>query len=250
MTLLGAVRADHGWQRCFALNGLIFIVLCLIGLEVCWPQPPDFALSAEATARFYAAHRTGFLTGITLCEVAMAAYVTWTIQLGAMLWRLDNGSRVKAIAATACGLATPFLLAGDLAVFAVAAYRPTEINPDVTQTLSDIAWIGSELFWPILAAEMALIGVIMLASRGREGAFPVWLGWYTLVAALVEPFQAAIIFTKSGPLAPDGLLTWYAAVGTWGLWAAATSIAMYRQLGLRPAHADQLAAPGRRASAT
>lgn len=241
MTTRAPVTGDHGWQRLFALNGLVFIVLCLVGLEVFWPQPPNFALSAAQTARFYAEHRSGFLIGITLCELAMAAYVTWTIQLGVMLWRLDHGARVKSMAATACGLATPFLLAGDLAVFAVAAYRPGGISPEITQTLSDIAWIGSELFWPILAAEMALIAVIMLGSRGRPDGFPAWLGWYTVVAAVAEPFQAAIIFTKSGPLAPDGMLTWYLAVGTWGLWAAATSITMYRLLGRSPREAPTTA---------
>jgi hypothetical protein len=231
VTVLDEHTSDLRWQRFFALNGLVFIGLCLIGLEVFWPQPPSFALSAPETARFYADHQTGFLVGITLCELSMAFYLTWTIQLGTMLWRLDHGTRVKTIAATACGLATPLILAADLAVFAVAAYRPTETDPAITVALSDVAWIGSELFWPILAAEMALIAVIVLQSTGREGAFPRWLGRYTVVAAVAEPFQAAIIFTKSGPLAPDGLLTWYLAVGTWGLWAAATSISMFRILG-------------------
>jgi hypothetical protein len=231
MTSRLSIASDHRWQRFFALNGLVFIVLCLIGLEVCWPQPPDFAWSPVQTAQYYTVHRTGFLVGITLCELAMAAYVTWTVQLGVMLWRLDSGARVKAIAASACGLATPFLLAMDLVFFAVAAYRPTQTNPDVTQAVSDIAWIGSELFWPILATEMVLVGAIMLRSRGRAGAFPAWLGWYTLFAAVAEVFQFAIIFTKSGPLAPDGVLSWYTAVGTWGFWAIATSITMYRLLG-------------------
>src|SRR5581483_5061817 len=238
MELPTAVSGDIRWQRFFALNGLVFIVLCLIGLEVFWPQPPSFALSAEDTARFYADHQSGFLIGITLCELAMAFYVTWTIQIGTMLWRLDRGAHVKTVAATACGLATPFILAADLAVFAVAAYRPTRIDPAITQSLTDIAWIGSELFWPILAAEMALIAVIMIQGRGRPGSFPPWLGWYTALAALAEPFQAAIIFTKDGPLAPDGLLTWYLAVGSWGLWAAATSLTMYRMVGHPKGHGD------------
>ncbi|MCU1650794.1 MAG: hypothetical protein JWQ60_1943 [Pseudonocardia sp.] len=57
------------------------------------------------------------------------------------------------------------------------------------------------------------------------------MGWYTLFAAAAEVFQSAIIFTKSGPLAPDGLLSWYTAVATWGFWAIATSTTMYRLLG-------------------
>ncbi len=42
---------DHNWQKFFAWSGLIFVVLCGLGLEVFMPQPPHFDLSAADTAR-------------------------------------------------------------------------------------------------------------------------------------------------------------------------------------------------------
>jgi hypothetical protein len=100
----------------------------------------------------------------------------------------------------------------------------------VTRALSDIAWIGSELIWPMLAAGMALAGILILRTYRHPGAFPAWLGRLSLAVAAVELFQIPIIFIKTGPFAADGAFAWYSTTGTWGVWALATGTAMWRLL--------------------
>lgn len=227
---------DRRWQRFFAGCGFIFAGLTGVGLEGFWPQPPSFDLSAQQTAHYYAVHQDRFLVGITLITIGMAFLLAWTVQYGLMLWRLPGGSPAVAAVAIACLVSTPVLLAFDLAIFSVAAYRPTDTSPDVTRALSDVAWIGSELIWPMLAMGMALSGALLLRTRGGLGAFPAYLGWFSLFDAVVELGQIPIIFVKSGPFAADGLFAWYATITTWGLWALCVSVAMWRILGAaRPA---------------
>jgi hypothetical protein len=221
---------DYRWQQVFAVSGLIGVVLCLLAWEVFWPQPPDFAMSGAQTAQFYANHQPGMLIGITLSAVGMPFLIAWTIQLGAMLRRLEGGSGLVAIVATVGTVSIPILLAFDVAVWAVAAYRPEDTSPDVTRAFSDLGWISSMLIWPPLAAGMALTGVIIFKSRQKAGAFPAWTGWISYLAAIVEPGQAAIIFNKSGPFAPDGAGSWYLAVFTWGPWIILLSIQMSKML--------------------
>ena len=220
------------WQRFFAWNGVLFAVSCLLGLEVFMPQPPSFDISPAATADYYVAHQTGFLIGVTLCGVAMAFLLAWSLQLGYMLWGAGS-SRIGTIVAIVSLGASPILLSFDLTFFAIAVYRAGQVSPEVTQALSDVAWIGSMLIWPQLAFAMLLVGILILRSRGRDAMFPAWLGWLSIVVAAVEPFQAGIIFEKSGPFAPDAVLTWYAAVFTWGLWIVALTVVMIRRLSQR-----------------
>jgi hypothetical protein len=224
-------RFDHRWQRFFASCCVIFAVLTGAGLEGFWPQPPSFDLSARQTAHYYVAHRGGMLVGITLITVGMAFLLAWTVQYGLMLWRLPGGSPAVAAVALACLVASPILLSFDLVLFAVAAFRAASTSPDVTRALSDVAWIGSELIWPMLGAGMALGGVLILRTRREPGAFPGWLGWLGLVVAAVEPFQIPIIFVKTGPFAADGIFAWYFTVGSWGVWALASGAVMWRSLG-------------------
>jgi hypothetical protein len=221
---------DYRWQQVFALSGLVGVVLCLVAWEFCFPQPPDFTMSGPATAQFYSSHQTGMLIGITLSSLGMPFLIAWTIQLGAMLRRLEGGSGVVAIVATVGTVSIPILLVFDVAVWAIAAYRPDTTNPDVTRAFSDLGWIASMLIWPPLAAGMALTGVIIVKSRGKPGAFPVWLGWFSYLVAIAEFGQLPIIFYKSGPFAPDGAGSWYLAVFTWGPWIIALSIQMSRML--------------------
>jgi hypothetical protein len=244
-------RFDYHWQRFFAACGFIFAVVTGAGLEGFWAQPPSFGWSAAHTSHYYAVHHTRFLIGITLITVGMAFLLAWTVQYGAMLWRLnseseDGGSRVVVAVTIASLVASPILLSFDLAIFSVAAFRPTTTNPDVTRALSDVAWIGSELIWPMLGAGMALAGLLMLRTRRQPGAFPAWLGYYSLVAALIEPLQIPIIFVKTGPFSARGVFPWYSTVGSWGLWALCLSAAMWRILGTRAAESSSRPATGGR----
>ena len=221
---------DYRWQQVFALSGLVGVVLCLAAWEVCMPQPPDFTMSGPQTAEFYSSHQTGMLIGVTLSSLGMPFLIAWTIQLGAMLRRLEGGSGLVAIVATVGTISIPILLVYDVVVWAIAAYRPQDTTADVTRAFSDLGWISSMLIWPPLAAGMALTGVIIMKTRRQAGAFPVWLGWFSYIVAISELGQAPIIFYKSGPFAPDGAGSWYLAVFTWGPWIIALSIQMFRML--------------------
>jgi hypothetical protein len=165
------------------------------------------------------------------------------VQYGLMLWRQPGGSPALAAVTLACLVASPILLSFDLVLFAVATFRAASTNPDVTRALSDIAWIGSELIWPMLGGGMALAGVLIRRTSRHGGDFPAWLGWLTLLVAAIEPFQIPIIFVKTGPFAANGLFAWYCTVGSWGIWALATGLVMWRSLG--PAARQGAVVPGR-----
>jgi hypothetical protein len=224
------VRSDYGWQKFFAVCAFLFAAFTFAGLEIFWPQPPSFDLTAQETADFYVAHQTGFRIGITLCTIGMAFLLAWTVQFGLMLWRLEGGSHAGSAVTIASLAASPVLLSFDLAVFAIAAFRPADTSPDVTRALSDLAWLGSQLIWPMLALGMAVSGLLILRTQGKPGAFPAWLGYFGLVCAVAELGQAGIIFEKSGPFAGDGAFSWYLATFTWGPWILAAGWVMYRML--------------------
>ena len=71
-------REDFLWQRFFAACSFLFVVFTFVGLEVFWPQPPSFALSADQTAAYYVEHQTGFFVGIVMCIIGMAFLLAWT----------------------------------------------------------------------------------------------------------------------------------------------------------------------------
>lgn len=232
-------REQRRWERLFLWSGLIFAILCLCGLEIVGPQPPRFNASAGDTATYYINHRHGILWLATLSDLSMAFLLAWTVQVGVMLWRRVELSRAAILVGVISLITTPTLLAFDITFFGIAAYRAGQVSPDVTQALSDIAWIGSMLIWPPLMAGMAILGVLVLQIKGPS-TFPRWTGWLSLFVAAAEPFQAAIIFFKDGPFGPRGWTTWYAAVFSWGAWIIALAVVLLRKA---PAGAPELGSP-------
>jgi len=225
-----SVRSDYRWQRFFAACSFLFAAFTFAGLELFWPQPPSFDLTARETAAFYVAHQSGFRIGITLCTIGMAFLLAWTVQFGLMLWRLEGGSHAVSAVTIASLIASPVLLSFDLAIFGIAAFRPADTSPDVTRALSDLAWISSQLIWPMLALGMTLSGLLIIRTQGKRDSLPAWLGYFGLVCAVAELGQAGIIFEKSGPFAGDGAFSWYLATFTWGPWCLAAGWVMYRVL--------------------
>jgi uncharacterized membrane protein YidH (DUF202 family) len=211
------------------------VAFTFTGLEIFWPQPPSFALSAEQTAAYYVEHRTGFLVGVVMCSIGMLFLLAWTVQFCLMLWRLEGGSRAVTAVTVASLAASPILLSFDLAIFGVVAFRPSETTPDVTRAMSDVAWLGSQHIWPMLAAGMALAGILIVKTQGRSGSLPAWLGYFSLVVALCEFGQLPIFFFKTGPFSGNGVGAWYLATFTWGPWILAAGWAMYRVLGRQQA---------------
>lgn len=226
---------DWWWQRCFAGCALLFAVFTFAGLEVFWPQPPSFAMTAKETAAFYVENQDGFLVGVVLCSIGMAFLLAWTIQFCIMLWRVDAGAKALTLVTAFSLAASPVLLSFDLAIFGVAAFRPDVTDPAVTQALSDVAWLGSQHIWPMLAAGMGLSGVLILKSQGTEGALPAWLGYFSLVVTVCELGQLPIFFVKDGIFAGDGIGAWYLATFTWGPWILAAGWAMWKVLGAQGA---------------
>jgi hypothetical protein len=107
----------------------------------------------------------------------------------------------------------------------VAAFRPRVVSPDVTATLHNLGVQGgpaSVLFATLLVAA----AVVVL----RYGALPRWLGWFAVVAAVLQlSYLPGIPFTDGGLFDPtDGLLGVYADFGSFLVWCIAAGVAMAR----------------------
>ena len=230
---------DYKWQRFFAWSGIFFLVTMGLGLEVFMPQPPAFDISAAETAQYYIDHQMRILIGMTFCYIGCLFELFWGLQLCSMLSRLDRGTRILSTVTAVCLASTPILLFLDIPLFMIAAYRPEEISPEITRALSDLAWVASMLIWPPLMAGMIFVGIIILKTQGHPYSFPKWTGWASIFAGGMEPHQAGIVFTKTGLFAPNGLMSWYGAIFTWGPWITLMGIAMIQMLN-KPEYEKQL----------
>jgi hypothetical protein len=96
--------------------------------------------------------------------------------------------------------------------FLVAAFRP-ERDPDLVMLLNDLAWIVFIAPVGMVVAQFVLLAVAVHFDDGPDPVFPRWVGHYSLLTAVaMVPAAGAAVF-QTGPLAWDGLLSFWVRNG-------------------------------------
>jgi hypothetical protein len=178
------------------------------------PMSPD--MTAQQVAEFYrentAMIRFSMIT-YNLCAIMLLPFF---LVIVVQLKRMVTQSHVFAycyLTATVSG-ATIFALADIF--YLVAAFRPDR-SPQLIMLLNDMAWITFIAPVGMLVAQNLLLAVAVYFDKGAKPVFPRWVGHYALCTAIVmAPAAGAAIF-RTGPLAWDGLVSFWLRNGAFAL---------------------------------
>ena len=122
-----------------------------------------------------------------------------------------------ALIACAAGGPTIFLMA-DL-FWLLAAFRP-ERDPELTLLLNDLAWVTFSSQVGFLIAQSVILALAIYLDRQKRPVFRPWVAHFNLVVAALLIPAAFVGVAMAGPLAWDGLLTFWVRNVAIGLWIA------------------------------
>jgi hypothetical protein len=191
-----------------AWSGPLFVVLFFIGLVAFmdFVPPPSPANSAEVTAALYRDHLVSMRIGIVICSLAVAMMASWGASIAVRCRRTEQNFPAFSYTQLACiGVGTMVAVFCFL-FWAVAAFRPDDVSPEITRTLNDIGWylflfdVSPFMLW------MVVVGLAILMNRSGRRLFPRWAGFFCMWVALGEAPAVLILFFKRGPFAYDGLV--------------------------------------------
>ncbi|RDI45045.1 hypothetical protein [Nocardia mexicana] len=100
--------------------------------------------------------------------------------------------------------------------FLVAAFRPDR-DPALIMVLNDLAWIVFVAPVGMVVAQNLLLALAVYFDSGPAPVFPRWVGHYSLATALAMVPAAGAAVVKSGPLAWDGVLSFWLRTIAFGL---------------------------------
>ena len=218
----------------------LFVAFTFTGLEIFWPQPPSFALSAEQTAAYYVEHRTGFLVGVVMCSIGMAFLLAWTVQVCLMLWRLEGGSRAVTAVTVANALPAPSCCPSTWPYSELSHSGRAEqarTSPARSAMWHGLAHNTSGPCWP----PMALAGILIVKTQGRSGSLP--LAWLLQPRGRSVRIRATSHFLlQDRPISGNGVGAWYLATFTWcaSIWPPAGDVRVLgRQQAERVNHSER-----------
>ncbi len=184
-----------------AATGIVFVILTIIGFAIVMPNPPDLDAPAQEWTSYFTAH-DGAVRAAAVLVAAGVFFFIWFLGTLTSVLRIATGTpRLPSIAFAGGLIGVAALLVG-LSTEIVASYRPQAVDPTLTRLLSDVFVLSGVAAIPGFTAFFGATALVIL----RTGAFPAWLGWLLVAAAIVQPLTFGAMFTKTGAFAGDGVL--------------------------------------------
>lgn len=206
-------------ERWGATSGFAALIAGVAGgaLERGWPSGHD----TVAVASFIVEHRSAILGQSALFLISSALYLWFLGCLRARLVAAEGGpGRISAIV---FGAGLVWIALGMVAqAFQIGQVMaaPAPVLPAMMWTMAAVFAIAN------LPCAVMLVGVAVVTWR--HAAFPAWLGTIAFVAATAQLLLFAGAVVSSGPLAPNGWLT-YVLYPSFVIWLLPTIVWMVRR---------------------
>lgn len=173
--------------------------------------------SANEVADLYRENVGRIRASMILFNVCEVTFIPFFMVIVVQMQRMANPSRAFSysyLSAAASG-ATLFALA-DLA-WLIAAFRP-ERDPELLLLLNDFAWMAFITPVGFVIAQNVCLALGIYLDASPEPVFPRWVAHFNVATALLMAPGAFALMFRSGPLAWDGILSFWVRNGAYVLY--------------------------------
>jgi len=203
---ISALRAQQVILWSAPVLALILLVLFVVFPGFLPPMSPN--MSAAEVGAFYRDNTSLIQFSMVGFNLFGILIVPFFVLIMVQMQRMRSESHIYAFSYLTAVVAGATLFALSNIFFAVAAFRPDR-GDDLIQVLNDLAWIIFIAPIGMLVGQFVLLALAVFADDRRAPVFPRWVGHYALLTALaMVPSAGAAVF-RDGPLAWDGLVSFW-----------------------------------------
>lgn len=218
-------------QRLCAWCGPFFTLLFFIGFGVIagFIPPPLPSSSAEVIATMYRDHATAIRLGMVLSMFAITFWVPFIAIISVQLKRIEGRHSPMTYAQLALGALNPVAFFPAFYYFCTAAFRP-ERDDKVIQQLNDMGWLPFTGIVYVIFVQNLVIGIAVLSDSRSTPILPRWYGYFSIWAGVLYCPACLDVFFQKGPLAWDGIFTWWLSLVAFFVWIVVTTVVMLRAI--------------------
>jgi MFS family permease len=237
--LEGTVVAQRNQLLC-AWSGLVFLGFWLIGFGVIagFLPPPSPSLSNEQLAEYFSSNRMSIQIGIVISMVGTGFLGPWLGVLTVQMKRIEG--RYSPLAYTNLGMSSMFLLVAFAPLFfiQVLEYRQDHTLTEI-RLLSDMTWIPFIGYIGTVLVQWACLGLLIMQDDREHPIFPRWAGYLNFWLILLSAPACALYFFKTGPLAWNGVFSFWIPLVMFGSWILAMTAVMHKAIKLQANEPDR-----------
>lgn len=239
---------NPGVLKFCAWMGPAFTAMWLIGAAPIagfdFVPPPSAANSASETVAEYRDNLTGVRVGCVFMIFSSALYGFWGMAVSMYARTCERGRPVLfyvQVVSLACCCVVIMLIGF---FWGVAAFRPGETDPAVTQALNDVGWFGVLFTGAPFTAWAFCVAAAVLMDKSERPAFPRWSGYLNLFAGLLYVEACLMLFFKDGAFSQNGAAVFYLPVAVFFVWIVTLSYLTIRAVNNEKARLDAVEAAG------
>lgn len=192
-------------------------------------HPMSPTASAEEVAAFYRDETARIRYSMILFNWFCVGLIPVVMMLATQVRRMAHRTPILTYSLIACSGGPPaiFLIANIF--WLLAAFRP-ERAPELTLMFNDLAWISFTLLVPYLIAQCLLVALAIYWDDQAKPVLPKWFAHFNVLIAVALMPAAFTALAKSGPIAWDGLLSFWVKNVAVAVWISATAVVVGRTI--------------------
>jgi hypothetical protein len=222
---LSPYRTDYTTWKILGCAGPAFLVLFVALWGFLGRNMPPF--SPNATPDQVWAHfsqlRLPLLIGMSVALTITSFYMAWSVAIARVMERVEGPGGVLSKLEMMGGTITCAPIMTACMAWLTAAHEVHYLDPGVVHMLYWMGWLLFDLAYFVTSLQIAACSIVFMRDKREKKLVPdavSWWGWVTFASFFVV---SAIPFVTTGPLAFNGVISFWIAFFTWFFWIPSLS---------------------------
>jgi hypothetical protein len=222
---LSPYPTDYKTWKVLAWTGPVFLFAVFVLWGIVARNMPPFPPSAtpdEVKAHFQE-FRLPLLIALSICVTMTAFYMSWSVAVARVMERVEGPGGVLSKLEMMGGTITCAPVMVTLAIWLTAAHEVQYLTPGIMHMLYWMGWLLFDLAYFVTSLQIAAISIVFMRDKREKKLVPnavSWWGWVTFASFFAV---SAIPFVTTGPLAFNGVISFWIAFFTWFFWIPSLS---------------------------
>lgn len=188
-------------------------------------HPMSPRMSAQAVADFYRNDTARIRYSMILFNWFGVGLIPTVILLAMQVRRMAHRTPILSYSLIACAGGPPCLFLIANMYWLLGSFRP-ERAPELTQLLNDLAWVTFTILVPYLIAQCLLLALAIYWDHQEQPVFRSWVAYFNLLVAAALAPAAFTALSMRGPIAWDGLLSFWVKNVAIALWIVVMGVVL------------------------
>ncbi|BBX44788.1 hypothetical protein GCM10009641_26200 [Mycobacterium cookii] len=218
-------RTDYTTWKILAWTGPVFLAafFCLWGLLAHNIPPFPPSATPEEVMAHYKDLRLPIMIGMSVCLTMTAFYMSWSVAIARVMERVEGPGNLLSKLEMMGGTITCAPVMTACAFWLTAAHEVNNLTPGILHMLYWMGWLLIDLAYFVTSLQIAAVSIVFMRDKREKKLVPepvIWWGWVTFASFFVV---SAIPFVTTGPLAFNGVISFWIAFFTWFFWIPSLS---------------------------